>query len=300
MTENAKRRLWIVMPSAVCLISMLFLSLFWQRAYSRAAYEHISALCQIMTENDPEAELPLLSSLRELDGYTKRELRGNTFLARYGYEKEDFGKAAGGYFAVLAAALFLLTAGGFWLAGWQRDRHGKRRREELADYLERVNMGASGTIIKTQEDEYSQLQDEIYKTVTKLLSDEGGCGEGRRRILAGNLANIAHQLKTPITAASLSVQLWQKTAPNEYAEQVEKQLKRLNRLEEALLILARIDAGTLELERVPVDVYTVLNLAAENLNDLLTERGCRFLFRTEAAPSCSGIWNGRWRRLSIL
>ena len=34
-------------------------------------------------------------------------------------------------------------------------------------------------------------------------------------------------------------------------------------------MLSKIDAGTLPLKREKVDLYTVLNLAADNLNDLL-------------------------------
>ena len=59
--------------------------------------------------------------------------------------------------------------------------------------------------------------------------------------------------------------------PNPYAEPVRKQMERLNRLEEALLSLSRIDSGSLYLESAPVDVYTALNLAAENLAGLLEE-----------------------------
>lgn len=60
-------------------------------------------------------------------------------------------------------------------------------------------------------------------------------------------------------------------------------MARLNRLEESLLTLSKIDSGTLYLEYAPVDLYTVLNLAAENLDDLLLreqisvdipDRGC--------------------------
>lgn len=88
-----------------------------------------------------------------------------------------------------------------------------------------------------------------------------------------NLANIAHQLKTPITASFLSLQLMKKDTPNEYADQVERQLERLIRLEESLLMLSKIDAGTLPLNHENVDLYTVSNLAAENLNDLLQRDG---------------------------
>ena len=60
-----------------------------------------------------------------------------------------------------------------------------------------------------------------------------------------------------------------KAAPNAHAEQIEKQLGRLNRLEESLLTLSKIDAGTLPFCRTTVDIYTALTLAAENVSGLL-------------------------------
>ena len=62
-----------------------------------------------------------------------------------------------------------------------------------------------------------------------------------------------------------------KETVNAYANQIKKQLDRLNRLEEALLMLSRIDAGTLLLKQESVDLYTALHLAAENLSDLLRD-----------------------------
>ena len=53
-----------------------------------------------------------------------------------------------------------------------------------------------------------------------------------KKNFAENLANIAHQLKKPITAACLSWQLMAKEIPGAYAEQGKTEVKRLNRLEE--------------------------------------------------------------------
>lgn len=55
--------------------------------------------------------------------------------------------------------------------------------------------------------------------------------------------------------------------------QIQKQLNRLTHLEEALLLLARIDAGTLKLKQEKVDIFTVLNLAYDNLQELFTQSG---------------------------
>ena len=80
-----------------------------------------------------------------------------------------------------------------------------------------------------------------------------------------------------------------------------KQLERLTRLEEALLSLSRIDSGTLFLKREEVDVFTALNLAAENLEDL-PERKARF--RGDLGPRTrllSGrCWSGPWSALMNL
>ncbi len=163
-----------------------------------------------------------------------------------------------------------------------RKKYRRKRIAELTDYLEQINIGGAGAVLQTKEDEFSQLQDEIYKTVTNLYVTRENAVKARENF-ADNLANIAHQLKTPLTAALLSLQLMEKEYPNPYAAQIGRQLKRLAGLEESLLTLSKIDAGTLALEHVPVDIYTVLRLAAENLSDLLAkdkikidipEKGC--------------------------
>ena len=129
-------------------------------------------------------------------------------------------------------------------------------------------MGKKDTIVQTNEDDFSRLQDEMYKTVTQLIQTRKAALKAKTNF-ANNLANIAHQLKTPVTAASLSLQLMEKEISDLRAEQIRKQLERLGILEESLLTLSRIDAGTLPLEHSKVDIYTALTLAADNLSDLL-------------------------------
>lgn len=90
---------------------------------------------------------------------------------------------------------------------------------------------------------------------------------------AENLSNIAHQIKTPITAMSLSVQKMRLDFDGKALDQVEKQLSRLNYLEEALLVLSRIDAGTLFLQKEETDVFTLLVLASDNLQELFSGSG---------------------------
>jgi hypothetical protein len=109
-------------------------------------------------------------------------------------------------------------------------------------------MGREVAILPNKEDFFSGLQDEIYKTVTTLYKTREEAVVVKENY-ADNLANIAHQMKTPLTSMSLMTQLLKSDLKEEYVEQFQKQLERLTKLEEALLLLSRIDVGVLELEK---------------------------------------------------
>ena len=141
-----------------------------------------------------------------------------------------------------------------------------RRIRELAEYLEQVNSGKALILSSSGEDEFSKLEDEIYKTVTSLYQAKDQAVQVKNDF-AENLSNIAHQIKTPITAISLAVQRMKQNFECAALEQVEKQLSRLSYLEESLLLLSRLDAGALVLQKEKTDVFTLLVLAADNLQE---------------------------------
>lgn len=270
MTERGKQRFIILLPVLVCFIGVLALSVFWLHECRQSAFEHISKLCEIIIENSPEVEEQVLSSVKEYYTLTEQDIQGNTFLAQYGYRSNEFSKELEWNLLPLSFAVFLVTICCFLISVRYVDKQKRTRIAELTNYLEQINVGCDGTVVQMKEDEFSHLQDEMYKTVTELYQTREQAVKAKVNF-ADNLANIAHQLKTPITAAFLSLQLMEKSEPNIYAQQIKGQLERLGRLEEALLTLSKIDAGILLLERGEVDIYTALNLAAENLSDLLVK-----------------------------
>lgn len=268
MTEIRKQRLTVLIPVLVCVVSIIGITVFWQYEYRQTAFEHVSQFCEIIIENHPEGEEQVLSALKQYHTLAEQEVKGNQFLKQYGYRNNEFCEGVPWNFFIPSVILIFLVICGFLLTVWRMNKRNRMRIEELTSYLEQVNVGAAGTVIQVKEDEFSHLQDEIYKTVTSLYQTREAAVQAKVNF-ADNLANIAHQLKTPITSAFLSLQLMKNTTPNIYGEQIERQLDRLSRLEESLLTLSKIDAGTLHMEFSQVDIYTALNLAAENLNDLL-------------------------------
>lgn len=270
--------------------------------YNRIYFQMLAEICQEIIEKQPEAEQAILLALkevrnenhkinenREIDENNEinenREINENneitkTILQTYGYRQTDFWQSAERNGILLAVVGFFISGILFFftLFFWRRKEIAQIK--TLTDYLERINTGGRDLLFPIGEEEVSKLQDEIYKTVTMLYQTRDAALDARNHF-AENLSNIAHQMKTPITSILLSIQMMkdsidpsqkhEKDFFQKHLEQIHLQLSRLTHLEEALLLLSRIDSGTLVLERKEVDVFTLLMLAADNLQELFQE-----------------------------
>ncbi len=129
-----------------------------------------------------------------------------------------------------------------------------------------------------REGDLSVLSSELEKMVARLhlTADEL---EKETHALADSLADISHQLKTPLTSLSIISELMRKRLiesregldASDVCELIER-LRVMQRLQErvrwlvaALLKMARVDAGMVELARVEVDASEVVRRAAETL-----------------------------------
>ncbi|MFP3155443.1 HAMP domain-containing histidine kinase [Lachnospiraceae bacterium ZAX-1] len=272
---------------AVCLISTALISLVLEDWYRKAGFDQLSQICQLLMETAPETEQSLLTTLKQYQSKAGQKNEESSFLLQQGYKEKDFPINIQWYVRMIPAVSFILGSIIFVFMIFILGRQRRKRIEELTTYLEKVNLSGIGTMIQTKEDDFSLLQDEIYKTVTALYQMKEEALKVKENY-ADNLANIAHQMKTPLTAASVSLQLLREKEPSAYVEKIHCQLERLAALEKALLRLSRIDAGALKLECVPVDIYTVLNLAADNLYDLLVKKNITVSIQECGCATMSG------------
>lgn len=249
-----------------------------QRYYSRVCFQILEAFCERLVRKHPDIGQTILELLKAKEFYPPdmaavRRWQGNeTILEAYGYGPGDLGM---GERTIVWIAVAGFLAGGILLLFFFRywHKHWSGRIVALTEYLEKINTGGGrGLILDNREDEFSRLQDEIYKTVTTLYQTRDAALTARNNF-AENLANIAHQLKTPVTSVYLNVQLAKEHPGILCGGAIEKQINRLVYLEEALLLLSRIDAGTLVTDPKPADVFTILSLAADNLYELSMEQG---------------------------
>lgn len=138
--------------------------------------------------------------------------------------------------------------------------------EALNSYLSKVLMGNYDLDIqKNEEGELSILQNNIYKA-TVLLQEKNEQLEKEKTYLVDMLANISHQLKTPLTSVvmmnDLILREESEKKRQEFIEIEQSQINKMNWLIKNLLKLSKLDAGTIQLKEENV---TVTELIEESL-----------------------------------
>ena len=107
----------------------------------------------------------------------------------------------------------------------------------------------------------------VADTLNTLLHRLGAAFEAERSFAA----NAAHELRTPLAGAIAQVQRLQAETPDLKAKvraaEIEVTLKRLTRLSERLMQLARAEGGRLRLDR-PADLRNVAQILTEDLSRL--------------------------------
>lgn len=239
--------------------------------YHHKCFQILSGFCEKVIQIEPHAKQAVFEVLKTQDFYAAdRNGYVDSILPSFGYQPSHLKMDP----TVLWIACLGFLAGCvlFIFAFWYFHKKSIVRIKTLTDYLEKINTGSQGLLLDNSEDEFSRLQDEIYKTVTTLYQTRDAALIARNNF-ADNLSNIAHQLKTPLTSISLSIQMAKKHLGNDCTAKIERQIHRLMHLGDNLLLLSRIEAGTLRLNRTRTDVFTLLTMAADNLYELFVQKG---------------------------
>lgn len=132
--------------------------------------------------------------------------------------------------------------------------------EEMNTYLEKVlSDDVPPKILDIEEGELSILKSNIYKVTTKLKYQKELLRQDKVT-LATAMADISHQLKTPLTSMMVMNDLLKSEDDRDKREEFLKtqsdQLDRMNWLIQTLLKLSKLDAGSVVLtkEDVPADL----------------------------------------------
>ena len=176
--------------------------------------------------------------------------------------------------AALCCAILSLVVFVFFLAVSLRRRSEIRR---LTDEIDEVlNLGRRLSFSNCREGDIAVLANELEKMVARLSRLTSQI-ENEKTALADSLADISHQIRTPLTAAELMLPAIERATDEEQrkrlARDLEHLLDRVSWLVATLLKMAKVDAGALHMESRPVSVASMVARACAPLELSLDLRG---------------------------
>ncbi|GCF93062.1 two-component sensor histidine kinase [Enterococcus florum] len=123
-------------------------------------------------------------------------------------------------------------------------------------------------IQESDEGELAILQSEITK-MTRRIREQNEALKREKERLAEAMADIAHQLRTPLTSANLTLSLISSTAEAQqrqlFVRETEELLNRMDWLLTALLNLSRLDAGVVQFKKEEIEVKVLVQAALRPL-----------------------------------
>lgn len=174
---------------------------------------------------------------------------------------------------IISTAIFLLT-----------EHYRYHKLQKISADLD--NLLISGTplpVTEYNEGELSILANQIQK-ITLKLKESAEVVSADKKYLADSLADISHQLRTPLTSMNLTASMLRNpelTAEKriELSRELRSLLARTDWLVETLLKISKLDAGTVKLMQQPVLVKDLIARAVEPLAIPMDLRNQRLIVR---------------------
>lgn len=147
--------------------------------------------------------------------------------------------------------------------------------KEINEYIKEVNNKNYSLKIEDNKDgELSRLRNELYKT-TVILREAAENSEEEKEKLGIAIADISHQLKTPLTSIRMMLDnisdnpdMLQEIR-EDFIQDISKQVEHMSSLVISLLKIAKFDAGTIKMENEEIDAKKLIDSVINNLAILI-------------------------------
>lgn len=195
---------------------------------------------------------------------------------------------------ILSALLILIC----WISTYMR----YKKIQSLAGDINRLLHGDNSISMDNYcEGELAILHSEIYKMTVRLREQQQKLINDKT-YLADSIADISHQIRTPLTAINLLVQLLsQPDISSERRHQITQELfqllSRIDWLITALLKISKLDAGAVQFKQEKVSMRTLIHKACEPLLVPIELRGQELSIQStgdfcgDVAWTCEAIGN---------
>ena len=275
-----KRNDWkrIVLISVI--IIFLFVMLFtfvnrWQQGNNnKAINSRISGIIERINMRYPNVSEDEILEILKGDG----DIEDN-FISKYGYDEKSTIIEAYGTETIkqlIINTLILMAFGATLIIAFIIYISKQNNKlDEIKKYINAVsNKDYSLDISDNGEDELSKLRNELYK-ITVMLKESAEISIKEKTQLSDSIADISHQIKTPITSIRIMLDnikenpQMDEATKNEFINDISNQVDWISSLVISLLKLARLDAGVIELNRQEIKVEELVQNVVRNLAILL-------------------------------
>ncbi len=253
--------------------------------------KQITAIVGLIREQLPDlSDAEIMRLMKDPSNREERLEKGAALMQKYGYDDSFFASMENQLMwqLVLFNAVVIFATGIICvlLYVWHR-RRVRREVRQLQQYFDQLNRGSYDLDPgQTSEGDLSMLQSDIFK-VTQLLRTAAEHEKEKNEELSRWLADISHQLKTPIASIRINLDnlLDDPEMPvelrKEFMKECSMQLEWISSLVQTLLKLARIDAGTVELKKEEMDLLEVAREAQRKLGILAEIAGVDVVWEDE-------------------
>ena len=192
---------------------------------------------------------------------------------------------------LLTAALSILLLTLYLFSARRRYRTMAR----LAEDIDAVLHGRRDiSFAQYTEGEVSLLRSELRKMTVRLTEQSEQLRQEKVQ-LAESMADISHQMRTPLTAVNLLLTGLRDPDTTEDARQnslrtLRRQVQRMDWLVNSLVKLAKLDAGTVHFRRERVALSELIARAAEPLSILMEVKGQHLSVQASGSAECDIAW----------
>ena len=264
MNTKQKRNLFIYITMLLIIIILLAIFAIYciQKNYKESLYDYTNQVIVKIVEEYPEQEEEIVKNIF-LNNQENHE-NVEDILSKYGFSAENIDIENTQFeiiykVIILFSIFFIIATLGVICIYAIYIRKQNQKLKDLDAYCKEILKGNYIIDLKEQdESDFSKLKNDIYD-MTIMLKEKNSLLEKNNKDIEKLIADISHQLKTPLTSLNLINDILYTDLPEkkkkEFLDSSQKELEKINWLIKTVLNIAKLDSKTLILDKKNENAY---------------------------------------------